>query len=207
MKIRSDFVTNSSSSSFGTVRIECKPLVAMLQQYKDLMAEKGLGEFPPPFMFSWDSDAGTVSWDWDEQGPSEYFVPHSIDEVLSSFFSAVNDYLYYYDDSVAMIGPLVRAIAENREDIETAITHVYWSGGHSGWGGDDDGRFDQGNYSADMLLSIKQSIADEKGCTVDEVSDRDFNFHVSCETSLRSTLLESDRAEELEEYSHDYYLL
>ena len=205
MKIRSDFVTNSSSSSYGAISITCKPLVDILEQYKSLINNRGLGSFPPPWTISWKADEGTIVWNWDEDGPSPSYVPHNVDEVLQSLLYALQDTVDGGID-VAPLGPLARTIVEHREDIEGHITGVFWQSIDQEWG-DGESRIDKSSYSEERLQDIMQSIADEQGCSVDDLTDDDFINYAAKATSIDETIFEYDRSKDSEEYSHDYHLL
>ena len=205
MKIRSDFVTNSSSSNYGTLNIKCKPLAEMMKNYEKLVEDLG-SDSPFRWGLGFDAAAGTVTWHWDEIYVST--VPRCLDEVLASLCDglAENAESFGADDD-APIAPFVRSVAENKEALKAAIKRVEWQETSQGWGGDNRDRYEQRNYSEEMLQKIKEDIAKAKGCTVAEVTERDFNEAVSPETSLDVLTFEYDAAKGIEKHERDFHFL
>lgn len=204
MKVRGDFVTNSSSSSYGALRITCRPLAEMIENYDRTVRERGLGEFIRKWGINTDSARGEVLWDWDEWSPFSG-VPHSLDEVLSVLCEGIITDIDY--GGCAPVAPLIRAIAEHRDELEDAIEKVEWDNTDQGWGGDDESRYDRSSYSPEMLAEILEGIAAEKGCSPDEVSDYDFNITVGNETSLDEDSFVFDRAKGIEKFEHSFGFL
>lgn len=135
MKVRSDFVTNSSSSNTASLRIKCKPLAEMLDNYRKAVEEAGLGEFPafPRWKeLEFDPGDGTVRWYWDEYGGGddpEYSVPEALDKVLDRLcweLVSETSWLQESGESPAPVAPLVRSIIENKDGIESKIESVDW---------------------------------------------------------------------------------
>ena len=206
MKVRNGFVTNSSSVSYGAIHIECKPLVEMFDNYKKTMESRGLGKFPPGWSLEWDDTCGTIEWCWDEDGPSAFYVPKSIDELLSCLCGALANEVWG-DSDAAPIGPLIRAISECQASIEPAIASASWDNTDHGWGGDDESRYDKNSYSPEMLQDIKEAIAAEHGYSVDDITEYDFNIYVGEFTSYERDRFEYDRVKGIEAYNHDFSLM
>lgn len=202
MKIRSDFVTNSSSSNFGSLHINCKPLAEMLENYRATVQTLGLGNFPSEFGPKFNVKNGGIDWDWEEIG---FEVPESLDRVLAGFCEALAAEAWISDS--APVAPLIRAIAENKDAIQNCIEVVKWENTDQGWGGDDYLRYDQEMYTQDQLDEIYGGIAKQKGCRVDQVTDYDFNLEVGVRSSMYTKEYTFNRAQGIEIFDHDFSLI
>jgi len=217
MKVRGDFVTNSSSSSFCHLSIKCKPLAEMLENYDRTVRERGQGEFLQSMGLHADSSREEVWGDWDEYDIFNEQVPDSLGDVLSVLCRGVVNESHKRIGVLGGAGmkelvgipvaPLVRAIAEHRDEIEEATEEVFWSVSDTGWGGDSEIRFDQGMYDSESLMKIKQIIAEQKDCAVEEVTDDDFFEYVADCTSMNNYTFTFNRAKDVEEFESDFSLL
>lgn len=217
MKVRGDFVTNSSSSSFCHLSIKCKPLAEMLENYDRAVRGRGQGEFLQSMGLHADSSREEVWGDWDEYDIFNEQVPESLGDVLSVLCRGVVNESH---ERMGVLGgagmkelvgipvaPLVRAIAEHRDEIEEATEEVFWSVSDTGWGGDSEIRFDQGMYDSESLTRIKQIIAEQKDCAVEEVTDGDFFEYVADCTSMNNYTFTFNRAKDVEKFESDFSLL
>ena len=79
-------------------------------------------------------------------------------------------------------------MSELKEQLGTLapdVRSIEWDYYDSGWGGEADWRFDRAYYEPDDLKMILGSIAKEKGCMPEDVTDGDFNSYVGpkrCDT-------------------------
>ena len=217
MKVRGDFVTNSSSSSFCHLSIKCKPLAEMLENYDRVVKGRGQGEFLQSMGLHADSSREEVWGDWEERDIFDEQVPDSLGEVLSVLCRGVVNESHermgvlggagMKEPTRIPIAPLVRAIAEHRDEIEEATEEVSWSVSDTEWGGDSETRFDQGMYDAESLLEGKPIIAAQKGCSIEEVNNDDFFEYVADCTSMNTRTFTFNRAKNVEEFENDFSLL
>lgn len=217
MKVRGDFVTNSSSSSFGYLSIKCRPLVEMLENYDSVVKERGFGEFLSLLELSTDRSNGKLSWFWEEWCPFEDCAPDSLDSVLSLLCAGIVERVELTNGASVgadaegqgstPVAPLIRCIAEHRGELEDSIDEVYWTNTDQGWGGDSQIRFSRGVYSPELLESILDDISKKKGCAPEEVSDYDFNMAVAGRTSSETDIFKYDRDAGTEEYTHTFELI
>jgi len=140
MKIRSDFVTNSSSSSYGEVVIDNLVLLEILTRYKDM------GTFGEDFPFkvgSYDDNnvdnkflgkdqsikTLTPAMHWKLQGD---FPPHSLDKVLDEIIEVMDWYWYEFIDednaeyNNALYSQLKEELKQREYEILKAYKTVKW---------------------------------------------------------------------------------
>lgn len=148
MKIRTDFVTNSSSYSTTEVVIDNLVLLEILQKYKDLglFGENdpiiGIGTYesmderfyegsyhdytktPAFFYFEDQNDEGSrclflVDW----------VYPKTLDKVLESIIRILDIGEDYLDGRI--LSQVKDEIQQRKDEIDRAYSRVYWK--HSGW--------------------------------------------------------------------------
>ena len=101
---------------------------------------------------------------------------------------------------------IAKAIIDARTDIEDDLLSVDFTVGDVGWGGDDDSRYEKENYSEEDLADIYEAIAKENGCSVEDVSDYDFNYYVGGKISNSEQTYHYDKVTGKEERSSSYTL-
>ena len=95
---------------------------------------------------------------------------------------------------------LVQRLIECKDEIMANLKAFKMSNGGQGWQGDDDSRYNQDWWEADTLESIKVSIAVEKDCEIDEVTDEDFDEYVGDKVSSEEDIYEYNP--ETKEFTH-----
>ncbi len=186
MKIRADFVTNSSSSSFSTITIRSPKLVQALKKYKLLeVINENNG-----YIRMW-GDEISCTYAPENSGDSFYFVPSSrtraIEELLSIIACIDNeedydereddyeedekdeDNLSEHDKLVRDIFEEIRAVADQLADT---IEYCLAESGYEGDGGDSDTRFWY-DYPEEMKQKLYEIIAKEKGYDSTEIVTED----------------------------------
>ncbi len=132
MKIRTDFVTNSSSSSFVTIHISGTKLMEILKRHQDVFKDfKGsAGDIKIGEDFSFTEE---------EQG--FYEGPPTVKELVAACFSSFiveyfNEEYYNYEansDSGAL-DDLISELKENESEINETLTFLSWCKEVGGWG-------------------------------------------------------------------------
>ena len=144
MKIRTDFVTNSSSSSFGIIHIKSKAIGELLEKYRD-------AEIPWATDFTIDGDMINIE-DMDDLFVPE--IPTCVEEVLPALLdmlAGVNlgdtespEFPESYDYSEDQVKLLLEA-GEKRKKLTDSIETVDWHAGIAEWGMDEEDEAESGS--------------------------------------------------------------
>ena len=130
MKFRTDFVTNSSSSSFVAIHLKSQPLADFFSERMEEIEENNDGFCDVEVNVEGDD----VSIECGDSDVPFFDAPRSI------------------DDAVSMLMEICHLETNDSEPEELAetIEEIEWSSETMGLDGDD-GRFDQDNYDPDVL--------------------------------------------------------
>ena len=204
MKVRRDFVTNSSSSSFITVQIESKTLSEIIKRFQlevcpklydedvDLTEEDFNGYTYVLNNSNVDGDVVTYT----EQDGYIYEAPKNLREALNTFISLFDtEYAiisrkgcvpkidFEEENPLPKNSQIAKEILLRSKEIFNDIGDVEIEYNDYGWGGDSDTRMYPDCYDKRTLKKIYKNIAAEKGISVDEVTEEDFEDYAGCRSS------------------------
>ena len=173
MKIRTDFVTNSSSSSFCTISISGVKLTEILKKYKDLLESL---EFIDDISVD---DSGFFLCNGEDgfcEGPADE------SSMASSFIELIQELTDSGDDSEDL-DELIEELEGNEEEINRTITFLDWTRCDTGWGGDSESRIWH-DYDENFIRRY-MGLADDAEITKE--IEADFRDKVADATSLETT--------------------
>jgi len=133
MKIRTDFVTNSSSYSSASIVIDNPVLLEILQKYKDKGAFEGQHFDIGGYDTSWwsrDSSREPIKtpafYLYEDDGFGLNGAPERLGDVLNMIISYLKEHLECDEE---MLKQILTELDERREDIESAYKQVGWEYG------------------------------------------------------------------------------
>jgi hypothetical protein len=136
MKIRSDFVTNSSSSSYGEVVIDNLVLLEILAKYKD-MGTFGKGsyisigsfhktdDYGRPYLP--DSDITTITPAFHTFCAHMWHTPSSLDNIIEEIINVLDDDNDITDDyNQELLNQLKEELSQREDEILKGFRTVKW---------------------------------------------------------------------------------
>ena len=197
MKVRTDFVTNSSSSSFVTVEIDNPVFAKICEQFREVLEDED-------GCFQMMLDGSCVEIHFEEGYAS---VPTSLAELVDCLIEVLMGWDEYYDEEYEDEEPeegtphhVAYLMKRKEQEIIDATASVTFSAGDVGWQGDSDSRYYKENYSADELAYYLGEIAAKNACTVEEVTEEMWDEYVGDKTSIQDETFTYNR--ETGEVSH-----
>ena len=180
MKIRSDFVTNSSSSSFVVMNVESETLSNILEKFADellggYISVEVNGEelvlstedyVEPPEKVLDIVPAIAKLFCYEVYIPNSYEDDEEEEEAKEEFEEILEEDEVY--------SAIAKEIIENREKIENDLKVFSAEFSDYSYGGDSDALYYRENYDEEYLNEILEKIAEENHCTVDEVDNGAF---------------------------------
>lgn len=134
MKIRTDFVTNSSSSSFCTIHAEGEKLGEIINKHKDFFNDKDLKEIEV-------TENGFIR-KYGEWSNFEWTVPTSEDWIVPTIMGFLYDcFDGSFEQNNEVFEPLMKELEENKDEIKNTLTYFECSTEHWGWGEDEYGSY------------------------------------------------------------------
>ncbi len=191
MKVRTDFVTNSSSSSFVTVEIENPVFAALCEQFTGIFED----EYD---CFHVLVDGDNVHIDLEEGYAS---VPHSLEDLVECLIEVLSGWDEFdpddYEDEEpeeGTIHALAYQMHKRAQEIKDATENVTFTFADMGWQGDSDSRYYQENYSEEELAMYMEKCAQKNGCTPEEVTEDMWNEFVADKVSTQEKTFTYNRA-------------
>lgn len=232
MKYRSDFVTNSSSSSYLSFTIKSNMLYKIISSFKeeyekklkkklDTLQDKSDYENVYSILNHLILDEKENSISMEE---NEYYIdePDNLGDILNILINLIKDNLdcqnlISYDDQDNILCDessdvidfrLLKELEANFDSIVKDITEAFGECSEVGWGGDDDTRYYKESYDESQLLEIYKDMAKQMGRTVEDVMDDDdaFSEYVADKTSVYSTNFKYNFGAGVMEVDFEYHL-
>ncbi len=129
MKIRTDFVTNSSSTSQVAITIKSSKLMEILAEYKAFLQSVQHGAFH----FSEDAFEFAAL---NESGIKDIDVPENEQKIAGALKDLFREILTANDAPEYMLEKLLQEIASNEKAINEDVSLLEWKSMKSVWGGD-----------------------------------------------------------------------
>lgn len=137
MKIRTDFVTNSSSSSFCSIHISGSKLTEILKKYKSVFESE-----------DFDVTINDSGFDYSGNDGEDYEGPENKNDMARCFIEVIRD-LVDYCEQPEEFNALIEELEESEEEINKTITSLDWSICENYWGSEAESAWD--NIDEDFI--------------------------------------------------------
>lgn len=223
MKIRSDFVTNSSSSSFIAIEVRSKEFVDVIKHIVD-----SVGDCPEAVNSVIEGDTFQV---FEDENYLE--VPSNLEQAIATVICYIlnedlDDCLYdeeYYfdhdDENIPYLKILKKYFTEwkdeydeekynavmellNKENLIDTIEYIKISQTDYGYGGDSDERYDEENYTDKELERVRAEIAKENNVSIDEIDNDMFFDYVGPKSSRNEITYTYDKSTGISEVTKEF---
>ena len=225
MKVRTDFVTNSSSSSFIAMKFESNTLCEIFKRFQKEIVDDNTERHP---CAGFDVNDGLVEYREDESG---YYDdgPTNLREALNILLQFMYrwgeepleiskkesdnkkvDLSEYEKEDTVLRHKMAKEIFEKRNEIMEDMQFAEIVTGDVGWGGDDDSRYYEDSYDSDTLQEIREAIAERNNIAIEDITDDMFSDYVGDFMSVREDTYTFKRSEKTgkgrSKVKHKYYL-